>query len=43
MSSMNHSVRLRRRHETGFTLMELLIALAVVSILTAVAVPSYGQ
>lgn len=33
----------RPGRQAGFTLMELLIALAVVAILTAVAVPSYGQ
>jgi type IV pilus assembly protein PilE len=32
-----------RRRETGFTLIEILIAIAVVAILTAVAVPAYSS
>lgn len=43
MSVQVQRVSFARRGQSGFTLMELLITVTIVSILTAVAVPSYGR
>lgn len=40
---MSCSTPLRRQHARGLTLIELMVALVMVAILTAVALPSYRQ
>lgn len=36
-------MRLHRKHVTGFTLIELMIAVAIVAIIVAIAVPAYND
>jgi general secretion pathway protein G len=40
---LNSTIRRARRHQSGFTLLELMIVISMIMILMAVAVPMYNQ
>ena len=43
MSSMRASVRTRRKHQRGFSLMELLIVIAIILIILTIALPHFSK